>query len=524
MPSPTPFDRTATRHGWLAPTLAIAAAVLALRALLHGLLFPFELAGDEAHYWDWSRNLQLSYHTKGPAVAWLIHAGCRLLGVDEAGVRLGTWVCGAAGTVAAGWLGALVARGDRRVAVLAALVFQCVAAFQAAGSVMTIDMPMIAGWTLATAAAVSARQRALDGRPTGAVLTVLGGALAFAFLAKYTALLAALGLAIGLWPDRRALCAAPGGRLGLVAAAITFAIGPGIVLTWNAMHDWATVRHLLGHLSVSMDGASTKAWTGWSPLWTLEYVGIVLGAAGPFVAVAMIAGVRRSRRERLGAHRLCLWSALPLLVFYLAVSFRTKVEGNWAIGAYGPLVAPAAHWLVVSADADRHRWLRATILIRGAVTLTLILFAMPIVRGIEGLGRSFGRDWSSAAHRVSGHRRFALEVRDRVVEAIGPEGATAPIICNYYDRCGLLGFYLPDHPIVRCASKQLVGRGSAYDDFPGTRLPDPALIGRLVVLVGVDAATWRKAFELAEIRDLGIVMQRGRPRPLLVARLEAYSP
>src|SRR5712672_3550240 len=63
---------------------------------------PLDLAPDEAHYWDWSRHLDWSYYSKGPAVAYLIHSSCWLFGAwSEAwtgnlmlAVRLPAIVCG----------------------------------------------------------------------------------------------------------------------------------------------------------------------------------------------------------------------------------------------------------------------------------------------------------------------------------------------------------------------------------------------------------------------------------------------
>ena len=37
--------------------------------ILHG---PLDLGPDEAHYWEWSRHLDLSYYSKGPMIAYLI--------------------------------------------------------------------------------------------------------------------------------------------------------------------------------------------------------------------------------------------------------------------------------------------------------------------------------------------------------------------------------------------------------------------------------------------------------------------
>src|SRR5437588_209567 len=61
-----------------AMTLIALAAVVRLAYLTFDC--PLDLAPDEAHYWDWSRQLDWSYYSKGPLVAWLIRASCELFG------------------------------------------------------------------------------------------------------------------------------------------------------------------------------------------------------------------------------------------------------------------------------------------------------------------------------------------------------------------------------------------------------------------------------------------------------------
>jgi 4-amino-4-deoxy-L-arabinose transferase-like glycosyltransferase len=48
---------------------------------------PLDLSPDEAHYWEWSRRLDLSYYSKGPMIAYLIHLGTLLFGNTVLGVR-----------------------------------------------------------------------------------------------------------------------------------------------------------------------------------------------------------------------------------------------------------------------------------------------------------------------------------------------------------------------------------------------------------------------------------------------------
>ena len=64
---------------WLTPVrcrvIFLVLLVVGLAAHVHYLhRGPLDLAGDEAHYWDWSRRLDLSYYSKGPLVALIIRA------------------------------------------------------------------------------------------------------------------------------------------------------------------------------------------------------------------------------------------------------------------------------------------------------------------------------------------------------------------------------------------------------------------------------------------------------------------
>lgn len=71
-------DSHAAKLDWLTPIRCrlILAAVLAFEFVSHFLYInvncPLDLSGDEAHYWDWSRQLDWSYYSKGPAVAYVI--------------------------------------------------------------------------------------------------------------------------------------------------------------------------------------------------------------------------------------------------------------------------------------------------------------------------------------------------------------------------------------------------------------------------------------------------------------------
>src|SRR5579859_123754 len=83
-----------TKWRWriLAVFLILGSVALHLGYLAHNC--PLDLAPDEAHYWQWSRQLDASYYSKGPAIAFLIRGSCELFGQSAFAVRFPAVICG----------------------------------------------------------------------------------------------------------------------------------------------------------------------------------------------------------------------------------------------------------------------------------------------------------------------------------------------------------------------------------------------------------------------------------------------
>ncbi|MDJ0808105.1 MAG: glycosyltransferase family 39 protein, partial [Gammaproteobacteria bacterium] len=71
--------------------LVIALGLLPLKFWLTRLS-GLEMHFDEAQYWTWSQQLDWSYATKGPLLAWLIAASEGLFGHGDWQVRLPGWI------------------------------------------------------------------------------------------------------------------------------------------------------------------------------------------------------------------------------------------------------------------------------------------------------------------------------------------------------------------------------------------------------------------------------------------------
>ena len=500
----------------------IPIGVFLLRCLFQGLIFPWELSGDEAQYWDWTRHPALSYYTKGPGVTWFITATTTLFGDNILGIRIGSFLFHAIAGIAVGSIALQISGNDRKVVLTTVLAYQFLLGYQIAGSLMTVDMMMVSGWSVATWATIRVVQMARSGDSVTFHLCLIGAAMGFSFLAKYTALLGLLGLLIGVWPNKALIKSARGYKAGICGAALSFSLGMLPVILWNATRGWPTVEHLLGHLHVPGGDSGTTSWLEYDPLWTLQFALQLLGLAGPILGYLLLRGAVAALERGSSTKadlRIPLWSALPVMGFYLLVSLKGPTEGNWIVGAYAPLLPLGMLWLSQHHSLFTQKILLLLIAIRGTLTGGLLLLLMAVAPSLNSGLQSLGLK-PLPLHRVAGHSLFAEQLQQI---AIDEKLESAPIICNYYDKTALLAYYLPGKPTVFCASVTLGSRPSAYDDFKETIFPAPRFSGQTVILVGSTIEAWQHALAPEEIKELGILEQRGRPRSVFRAKLGRFE-
>src|SRR4051794_26376776 len=237
-----PSTARRSRLDWLTPPWCrtILALVLALGFLSHVRYLthdcPLDLSGDEAQYRDWSRNLDLSYYSKGPLVAYIIRASCAIFGDTMPGVRYPA-VAFAAGTSIVTYLLTKKLFGSERLALGAVLLNHLVPMFVAGSVLMTIDPPMFFCWALATYfAAIAIFDQKRWAWP------LVGLAIGTGFLAKYAVMLWFVGLLVFLLLDERERR-----RQSLGGALLAFGIALLMtipVIVWNAQHGWVSFHHV----------------------------------------------------------------------------------------------------------------------------------------------------------------------------------------------------------------------------------------------------------------------------------------
>jgi 4-amino-4-deoxy-L-arabinose transferase-like glycosyltransferase len=484
------------RSPW-GPTLLLASAVLLARILYLVWLCPYELAADEAHYWEWSRRLNLSYYTKGPGVAWLIHASTALFGISEWAVRLPAAVASFACVIL---LAALAASGAPvparpRMALLAASLFMLAPVFHGTAQFMTIDGPFYACWVLAALMA----WRLHRGSRSLFNFLLLGLIIGLGMLFKYTMLLFVPGT---LWFLLRRHPMPPLRRILAILALLTgILICASPILIWNSLNGWPTVAHLLGHAGLPGGDLHPNSRWVYNPLWTLGYLAYPFIVLGPPIGMLLVLSIRDAWRHRLQNPdrwtfaSFALHTAIPLLVFYLLLSLKTDIELNWAVAGYTVLMIPAAWYLndrLTHSQAPERLWM-ITVGFGIAMALLISFGKWPMQRlsQLDIAGYHIPAD--RALHRVTGNREIAQRVA-KLTRALERETGLKPfIVAAGYSRASLLAFYMPDHPGVHCASALMGGRETAYDYFLDANLSDPGLLGKPAILVGGTSSDWDQA-------------------------------
>ncbi len=419
----------------------------------------YDLSGDEAYYWEWSRRLDVCYVTKGPAIAWLIAAGTAVFGDTELGVRSGAVVLSFLTGLAMYRLGCRLY--DVRTSAWAAGVMQVTPIFAFYSVGMTIDSPLIFLWV----AGLLAFHRALE-RGGAVDWLALGLVVGLGVWTKYTIALlpvCAMGYLLATRRGRRRLWSPWPWAAAAVAASFFVPL-----LWWDSRHGWIHFGHNIGHTKVQEGFRLT-------PLRTLEFVGSQLGVITPILLVFLVWGTWRRRR----GDGFSFAMSIPIVALFLLKSLQGKVQPNWALPAYVAMYFPfAAEFLTAFGRWNVHvkRLVRASVIVAAVATGVLHVMVWVPLSAIPGYPAKLDPMW-----RVHGWRRLAAEV-DRVRASMGGDPV---VFSTKHTVTALMSFYCEGQPRAHWPRLR-EDRVTQYDYWPGLE----EHTGRDAVFVTYDL-TWK---------------------------------
>lgn len=459
-------DRAETQRRWqtLLPPLSqpgrsrVLAGLLLLSIVrtVYLMLCPLELIPDEAYYWDWSRQLDWSYYSKPPMIAWLIALATSCAGTSEFAIRLPATLLGTLGLWCVYELGRQIY--DHRTGVLALVIVAAVPGMTALCLLMTIDAPFLVAWTTS----VYCFWRMFGGDRVDlrwlipAIITTGLG-----LLTKQTALglfpLAVLFLATER-SDRRKLSSVAfalwvGGSLACMAP----------VLWWNYSHDWITVEHTRSHFGANPMSLMRRV------TFVTEFVTGQFGVLSPIVCsqLLVVTGVALTRFPQLQRRErfLLCFGGVPL-VGITALSLFQRVQPNWPVALHLTGIILLAAWAcgqyTISDRIDSYRpWLSRGIALGAAMSLVVAMLPFLIPASplsgtkLDPTGRL--RGWRDLGVEVGRTLASLPDANDLLIVAATARGPVSE-----------LAYYLPGKPrVYRWNSGQVVD--SQHDVWGGPK-------------------------------------------------------
>lgn len=426
--------------------LLLGLAVFRVCYLLWG---PFDVSPDEAHYWEWSRRLDLSYYSKGPGVAFVIALFTSVFGNNEFGIRIGAVLFSMAASIVLFFLGKALFGSDR-VGFFSALLPNVTPIFSIGSILMTTDIMLVFFWA---AASLSVYRAATANRPA---FWYAGGALiGLGFLSKYTMVLLIPCLLLFFlaskeqrrWFKRRE---------PYLAGLISLALATPVIL-WNILNGQVTIRHTMGQAHLADGGLSIVDMLEFVAAQAALFMPLVFVAAVYGVSMALVRGFREKRDELL----FIFFTSAPLFIFFAVKSLHGKVQANWAVAAF-VTAFPAAVWAVGRLYERRRKWVAfaaAAAIVMGVAASFLAYFpwlleplgAKKILAG-PPYNRVIG--WAGLGEKVSDIRREMNA------------GGEPFVISNTYQIASELALYTDGNPVV--FNVNTGGRRmNQYDLWPG---------------------------------------------------------
>jgi len=412
---------------------------------------PLDLGPDEAHYWEWSRHLDLSYYSKGPMIAYLIAIGTSIFGDTIFGIRFLAVVLSVLSSLI---LFRLVTEmyKDEAAALGAALIFQVIPLFAAYGVVFSIDSPFMFFWILSlylfymVVNSEDAGIRHDSARQVFLQWILLGVSVGFGMLTKYTMVFFLAGMFLFfIMSDRRYLLKTIKPYTAVLVSLIVFSP----VIIWNQQHDWVTVRHTAGQAHIAEGVTLSLKSFG-------EFFGSQLGIVTPVILVLIFYALHRLYHSEKGYRSIYLFAfSIPIIAFFFLKSIQGKVQANWAMTGYITGIIAIA-WYFLRQD-DLAVPSKRKMLIGSGVTIALLVTVVSHYPSLINLPPKF--DPSS---RLRGWHELRGEVSP-IYKALMESGHVF-VFSDRYQISSELAFYIDSHPKTYCIN--LGRRMDQYDLWP----------------------------------------------------------
>ena len=281
----------------------------------------FNLFGDEAQYWLWSKDIDFGYFSKPPFLSWIIRVYTEILGSSFVSLKLlPSFVY-----LLISWsiYNLLINAGiNKKDSFAGCLIFLFIPAVSFSSFIISTDLFLLLFWTLSLNELIK-----INSEQGLKNFILLGIFLGLGFLSKYAAIYFVICLFVLILFDKRFRKIFLDNLLGfcLTFLCVFVIIVPNII--WNFNNDWITLQHTsdnanFGNIEIDL-------------IRGLEFLLIQVLMLGPFMVLGGIFGFNKWNYIQ----KIFLIFSMPIILIVLVEAIIVRANANWAAPALISLFA-----------------------------------------------------------------------------------------------------------------------------------------------------------------------------------------
>ena len=278
-------------------------------------LTDFNLYGDEAQYWLWSKELSFGYYSKPPLLSWFIRLVTVVIGDSFFVLKIipVSLYCITSYLI---FIFTKKLFDDASLAFCCALTFFLLPSVSLSSFLLSSDILLIFFWTGGLIQVLRTKEN-----PSYFNFTVLGLLLGLTFLAKYAAIyfLFSLILLFAIEKGFRSVFLRSKFKLFLSSLILILILLPNIL--WNYQNEWSTLGHTADN--ASLDKIKLN------PIGLFEFLFSQIVMIGPVLFVGfLLYSYKQIKIDTNEKFLICF--ALPGLLIVSIESFLVRAHANWA--------------------------------------------------------------------------------------------------------------------------------------------------------------------------------------------------
>lgn len=295
----------------------LLAALVKIIALV---LTDFDLFGDEAQYWLWSKKLAFGYYSKPPFLAWIISFFTNFIGSSFISLKLIPFIFYFL-TAYVVYLVSFELFKKKENAFITAISFYLIPAVSISSFILSTDVVLILFWSLSLLFLLKIRKN-----PKILNFVYLGIFLGLSFLTKYAAIYFILSLVILMVFDKKIkdIFFKNLHKSSVFILSCVLVLLPNII--WNFQNGWLTFDHTSDNIAINR--INFNFFQG------IEFILSQAIMLGPLLFLAFIFFIRKISYDFNTKFLLCF--SLPIFLIVLAESILVRANANWAAVAIIP--------------------------------------------------------------------------------------------------------------------------------------------------------------------------------------------